>query len=69
MTFWDDAEFITEPVEPGALLTLDKFDELLAEINESIPMRPFTFMPASPAHLAWFCERHPELDFCEGMTH
>jgi hypothetical protein len=69
MTFWDDTEFITGPIGPITLVPEEKFMEHLAEIREAADPQPCTFMPASPAHLAWFCERHPEADFCEGMTH
>ncbi len=64
---WKDTTFITSEDQRGdGVLTEGKFNEVLAGINEVLgPLRPFTFMPASPEHLAWLCERHPELSICD----
>jgi hypothetical protein len=66
MSLFDDATFITEPVEPGKPLSEADFYAVLEEVNRIVgPLRPYTWMPASPEHKAWFCERHPECRECQ----
>jgi hypothetical protein len=66
MSLFDDATFITGPAGPGAPLTEADFNAVLEEVARIVgPLQPYTWMPASPEHKAWFCERHPEASWCQ----
>jgi hypothetical protein len=66
MSLFDQTICSGNPVEPGKPLSESDLYAVLEEVTRIVgPLRPYTWMPASPEHKAWFCERHPECRECQ----